>query len=200
MTDPAPPTFAPILVNEVLTHTDLPQLDSVELEIVRRHCHDFLLNLERINYDIWPRIPVLIDWNLGNFSVKSASDGTFRLFSRWDYDWFRVEPRLLDFYFLSRVSSQTGDRTHFTYSVHTLAEPRFLAFLAAYHERFPLTEAEVRFLPEAYRFFILNYVIREGDAFFRTDLWQRLQKEAVHVYLAELDHFDVEPLLAATRS
>jgi hypothetical protein len=30
-TDPAPPEFAPILVNEVLTHTDLPQLDSVEL-------------------------------------------------------------------------------------------------------------------------------------------------------------------------
>jgi len=29
--DPAPPAFGPIVVNEVLTHTDLPQLDSVEL-------------------------------------------------------------------------------------------------------------------------------------------------------------------------
>lgn len=29
--DPAPPGFAPVLINEVLTHTDLPQLDSVEL-------------------------------------------------------------------------------------------------------------------------------------------------------------------------
>ena len=31
LTDPAPPAFPPILVNEVLTHTDPPQLDSVEL-------------------------------------------------------------------------------------------------------------------------------------------------------------------------
>jgi hypothetical protein len=30
-TDPAPPVISPILVNEALTHTDLPQLDSVEL-------------------------------------------------------------------------------------------------------------------------------------------------------------------------
>ena len=48
----------------------------------------------------------------------------FRLFSRWDYDWFRIEPRMLDFYFLSRVSSSTGDRTRFTYGPHTLVEPR----------------------------------------------------------------------------
>ncbi len=31
VTDPAPPVFSPVIVNEVLTHTDLPQLDSVEL-------------------------------------------------------------------------------------------------------------------------------------------------------------------------
>ncbi len=30
-TDPAPPTIAGILVNEVLTHTDLPQVDTIEL-------------------------------------------------------------------------------------------------------------------------------------------------------------------------
>jgi len=29
--DPAPPTFSSVLVNEALTHTDLPELDSVEL-------------------------------------------------------------------------------------------------------------------------------------------------------------------------
>jgi CotH protein/lamin tail-like protein/Big-like domain-containing protein/thrombospondin type 3 repeat protein/immunoglobulin I-set domain protein len=29
--DPLPPVFSPVIVNEVLTHTDLPQLDSVEL-------------------------------------------------------------------------------------------------------------------------------------------------------------------------
>ncbi len=31
LTDPAPPVFNAIIVNEALTHTDLPQLDSVEL-------------------------------------------------------------------------------------------------------------------------------------------------------------------------
>ncbi|HLP77056.1 MAG TPA: lamin tail domain-containing protein, partial [Candidatus Paceibacterota bacterium] len=30
-TDPAPQAFSPIIVNEALTHTDLPQLDSIEL-------------------------------------------------------------------------------------------------------------------------------------------------------------------------
>lgn len=30
-TDPAPPTIAPILINELLTHTDLPQVDAIEL-------------------------------------------------------------------------------------------------------------------------------------------------------------------------
>lgn len=30
-TDPAPPVFAPVLVNEILTHTDPPQKDAVEL-------------------------------------------------------------------------------------------------------------------------------------------------------------------------
>ena len=95
-----------------------------------RHTHEFLLELERIRYDEWPKLPILVDWNLGNFSVEPQPDGTFRLFSRWDYDWFRVEPRLMDFYFLSRVSSRTGDRTQWTYSWHTLTEPRFFRFLA----------------------------------------------------------------------
>ena len=173
------------------------ELDNAELAVVQRHCHDFLLELERARYDEWPRIPVLVDWNLGNFSVRREPDKRFRLFTRWDYDWFRIEPRTMDFYFLSRVSSSTGDRTHFTYSAHTFLEPRFLQFLQAYHSVFPLTPADLRFLQESYRFFILNYVIREGDAFFRPDLWRRLQKEAVHIYLPELDRFDHTPMLDA---
>ena len=36
-----------------------------------------------------------------------------------------------------------------------------------------MSEEEVRFLPEAYRFFILNYVVREGARFFRRDLCAR---------------------------
>ena len=77
----------------------------------------------------------------------------FRLYSRWDYDWFRIEPRMMDFYFLSRVSSSTGDRTHFTYSPHTLVESRFCHFIRAYHRIFPLREDDVAFIGEAYRFF-----------------------------------------------
>ena len=172
-------------------------LSTEELEIVRSHCHKFLFRLDELRYDYWPKQPVLIDWNLGNFSIDPRPDGTFRLFSRWDYDWFRIEPRMMDFYFLSRVSSSTGDRTHFTYSPHTLVEPRFLRFVHAYEEVFPLSDDDIAFLAEAYRFFILNYVIREGDRFFRNDLWRRLQKEAVNVYLPAVDRLDLRPLLDA---
>ena len=167
-----------------------------DISTLRRHTHDFLLNLEDIRYDYWVKIPVLIDWNLGNFSVDKRSDGTFRLFSRWDYDWFRIEPRMLDFYFLSRVSSRTGDRTHFTYSPHTLTEPRFVRFLRAYHRVYPLTEADVRFLPEVYRFFILNYVVLEGSRFFRPDFAGRFRRDAAEQYLPELEELDISPLLA----
>jgi len=169
-------------------------LDASELAVVRRHTHEFLEALDAFRYDRWWKMPVLIDWNLGNFSVEWRGE-RFRLFSRWDYDWFRIEPRVLDFYFLSRVSSATGDRTAFTYGPHTLVEPGFAAFLRAYHRTFPLREEDVLFLPEAYRFFILNYVIREGDAFFQPDLLPRLQREAVAYSLPAYDSLDIRPLL-----
>ena len=162
-----------------------------------RQTEGFLAGLDEVGYDTWPKIPVLIDWNLGNFSVAPTDDGRFRLFSRWDYDWFRIDSRLLDFYFLSRVSSRTGDRTHFTYSSHTLLEPRFVRFLQAYHQVMPLLAHDVHFLKEAYRFFILNYVVREGGAFFAGDLWIRLQREAVATYLPALDALDLTPLVRA---
>lgn len=174
---------------------DLPPED---VSVLWRHTHDFLLELERIRYDAWRRIPVLVDWNLGNFSVRFDGEGDFALYSRWDYDWFRVESRVLDFYFLSRVSSATGDRTQWTYSPHTLGEPQFAEFLTAYHEVFPLSEAEVRFIPEAFRFFILNYVVREGARFFRRDLCVKFRADVARVYLPALEAFDVSPLLRAT--
>jgi hypothetical protein len=178
-------------------------LDPSRLDLVRRHTHRFLMGVHEAGYDHWPKMPVLIDWNLGNFSVefteggageRDAEHGAFRLFSRWDYDWFRVETRLLDFYFLSRVSSRTGDRTTFTYGAHTLFEPRFRRFLRAYHEVFPLSLAEVRFLREAYRFFLLNYVVREGRAFFRHDIWQHLLIDVVDRHLPMLDQYDFDDL------
>lgn len=173
------------------------ELPPEDIGVLWRHTHDFLLELERIRYDSWKRIPVLVDWNLGNFSVKfdPAGKDPFSLFSRWDYDWFRLESRVLDFYFLSRVASKTGDRTQWTYSSHTLREPQFLEFLAAYHSVFPLTEEEVRFIPEAFRFFVLNYVVREGARFFRRDLCLKFRADAARVYLPQMDSFDVGPLL-----
>ena len=169
-------------------------LSAEGLDVVRRHTHEFLQGLQEVGYSEWQKMPVLIDWNLGNFSVEDSPEG-FRLFSRWDYDWFRIDTRLLDFYFLSRVSSRTGDRSHFTYSPHTLLEPRFRRFLRAYHGVYPLTEADILFLKEAYRFFILQYVISQGDAFFRADIWERLQREAVAVYLPAVERLDLTPLL-----
>jgi hypothetical protein len=170
---------------------------AAQTAVVARHTHDFLTRLDEFRYDYWPKIPVLIDWNLGNFSITedSGSPDDFRLFSRWDYDWFRIEPRMLDFYFLSRVSSSTGDRTHFTYSPHTYVEPRFIQFVKAYHRIYPLREADVLFLAEAYRFFILHYVIANGGRFFRDDLWKRLQSEAVSNYLPAVERLDLRPLL-----
>ena len=161
--------------------------------VLWRHTHAFLERLIAVGYDEWPKIPVLIDWNLGNFSVAPTASG-FRLFSRWDYDWFRIEPRVLDFYFLSRVSSSTGDRTRFTYGAHTLLEPRFLAFITAYRSVFPMSADELCFLPEVYRFFILNYVVREGARFFRPDLCTAFRRDAVRTYLPSFDHTDFTPL------
>ncbi len=169
-------------------------LDQSRLDIVRRHCHRFLMSLYEGGYDYWSKMPVLIDWNLGNFSIEFSGD-RFRLFSRWDYDWFRVESRVLDFYFLSRVSSRTGDRTRFTYGSHTMLEPRFRRFLKTYHQHYPLTEDEVLFMAEAYRFFLLNYVVREGRHFFRHDIWRTLQHDVVDVHLPMLDQLDLRPLL-----
>lgn len=170
---------------------DLPPED---IGVLARFTHDLLLHLEHVHYDEWKKIPILVDWNLGNFSVV-RQDGEIRLFSRWDYDWFRIESRLLDFYFLSRVSSSTGDRTSFTYSPHTLVEPRFVGFVRAYHEVNPLTRRDIEFLPYAYRIFILNYVVREGARFFRNDLCSQFRRDAAHGYLDASTTLDLRPLL-----
>ncbi|CAB4591205.1 unannotated protein [freshwater metagenome] len=170
-------------------------LSAEHIGLLWRRTHDFLLELETIRYDSWTRIPILVDWNLGNFSVRFDSSGDFALHSRWDYDWFRVESRMLDFYFLSRVSSATGDRTHWTYSPHTLTEPSFVEFIEAYHSVNPLSEEEIRFLPMAFTFFILNYVVREGARFFRPELCAKFRNDAARVYLPAVDRLDLDPLL-----
>ena len=165
--------------------------------LIQKHCDHFLINADKANYTTeFESIPVFVDWNIGNFSI--TGDGKF--YSRWDYDWFRMSSRVLDFYFFSRVVSDVGDRTVFSYLVDTLMEERFIIFLKEYHRIFPLSESEVRFIKEAYRFFILNYVVKDGPYFFRQYYSSKLIKEAYDTYFPALDaNYRVEKLLKALK-
>ena len=161
---------------------------------IKEQCGLFIKNATLLNEEALDKIPVFVDWNIGNFSVTSS----YKLYSRWDYDWFRIGNRVLDFYFLSRVVSDIGDKTVFSYYISPLMEDRFLLFLKAYHNVFPLTEPEIRFLKEAYRFFILNYVIKEGRFFFHELFANKLQKEAIEIYFPSIEkEFDTDRILKA---
>ncbi len=160
-------------------------------DVIKRQVNLFLENFEALGADNFDTIPVFVDWNIGNFSIDKK--GAF--YSRWDYDWFRMSSRIMDFYFFSRVCSSAGDRTFFSYLIDPLMEPRFMSFLKAYHQVFPLTEQEVYFLKEAYRFFILNYVIKDGRYFFHEIYSGRLQMEAYATYFPNIDKFDASPIL-----
>jgi hypothetical protein len=161
-------------------------------DLIKYHCEQFLKNRLKCNVGSFELIPVFIDWNIGNFSVINK----FELFSRWDYDWFRISYRMLDFYFLSRVVSNVGDRTVFSYVIDTMMEDRFLLFLQEYHKVFPLMADEIRFLREAYRFFILNYVVKEGNHFFSPEYAKKLRNEAFEIYLPSVDRdFDPEKII-----
>jgi len=161
---------------------------------IRRQCGIFLENSRQLKSQEFDKIPVFVDWNIGNFSVTPA----FKFYSRWDYDWFRMSTRMMDFYFMARVCSDVGDRTVFSYNLGPLREERFILFLKSYHQIFPLTEPEIRFLPEAYRFFILNYVIKDGRYFFHEIFATKLQRETYQQYFPALEKgFDAAPLLKA---
>ena len=162
--------------------------------LIQEHCEQFLSNIENLPYGQFNSIPVFVDWNIGNFSV--TTDGAF--YSRWDYDWFRICSRVLDFYFFSRVVSDVGDQTMFSYLIDTFMEDRFLLFLIEYHKVFPLRKAEIYFLKEAYRFFILNYVVKYGHHFFHSFYAKKLQKEAYELYLPQIDqNFNPDKILKA---
>ncbi|MDH3710564.1 MAG: hypothetical protein OER04_11780 [Cyclobacteriaceae bacterium] len=177
-----------------LIHTDIGKYEHrTHEDAIEQHCEAFKFQTQKVGIDNLPRIPVFVDWNIGNFSVTDK----LQLFSRWDYDWFRMSSRMLDFYFFSRVVSHVGDRTVFSYNISTLWEDRFLSFLQSYHNVNPLTESEVRFLPEAYRFFILNYVIKDGRYFFHEIFATKLQKEAYETYLPSVESFPVDTVLKA---
>lgn len=165
-------------------------------EILKHHCELFLKNRLKLNANTFETIPVFIDWNLGNFSVTGKGE----LFSRWDYDWFRMSSRMMDFYFFSRVVSDVGDKTVFSYRIDTMMEDRFILFLEEYHKVNPLTADEIRFLREGYRFFILNYVMKDGNYFFSEQYARKLQSEAFEIYLPSVDTaFDPEVLIKALK-
>jgi hypothetical protein len=168
----------------------------MEADYLKYHCELFLKNRLKLNAGSFESIPVFIDWNIGNFSVTK----TFELYSRWDYDWFRMSSRMMDFYFFSRVVSDVGDRTVFSYVIDTLNEDRFILFLQEYHKTNPLIADEIRFLKEAYRFFILNYVIKDGKYFFSDQYAKKLQSEAFDIYLPSVERdFDVDKILDALK-
>jgi len=169
------------------------KMDSNHQLMIQKHCEHFLKNADKVNYVTdFETLPVFVDWNIGNFSI--TRDGRF--YSRWDYDWFRMASRVFDFYFFSRVVSSVGDRTVFSYLVDTLMEDRFMIFLKEYHKIFPLSEPEIHFIKEAYRFFILNYVVKDGPYFFRQYYSSKLIKEAYDTYFPALDaNYRVEKIL-----
>jgi Ser/Thr protein kinase RdoA (MazF antagonist) len=165
-------------------------------DYLRHHCELFIKNRLKCNVGSFEIIPVFIDWNIGNFSVTNKLE----LYSRWDYDWFRMSYRMLDFYFFSRVVSAVGDKTVFSYLVTPMMEDRFILFLQEYHKVNPLTANELRFLKEAYRFFILNYVIKDGNHFFSEQYAKKLKEEAFDIYLPSVDRdFDAEKLIHALK-
>lgn len=164
-------------------------------KLLKHHCDQFIKNRAKHNPGSFEILPVFIDWNIGNFSVTNKLE----LYSRWDYDWFRMSYRVMDFYFFSRVVSDIGDRTVFSYLIDPLMEPRFIIFLEEYHKVNPLTANEIRFMKEMYRFFILNYVIKDGNYFFHEQYAKKLQAEAYEIYLPSVDKFDAEPIIDALK-
>jgi len=176
-----------------LNRRNQTHFDAEQKEIIKHHCETFLLNRIKFKAPAFESIPVFIDWNIGNFSTTSS----LKLYSRWDYDWFRMSTRMMDFYFFSRVVSDVGDRTVFSYLINPLMEDRFMVFLKEYHSVYPLTSNEIRFLKEVYRFFILNYVMKDGTYFFSEQYARKLQAEAFEIYLPSVDRdFDAKKIIA----
>ncbi|MEM1122648.1 MAG: hypothetical protein AAGJ18_19550, partial [Bacteroidota bacterium] len=181
-----------------LTNSDFGQYEHRgKAKVINEQCQKLFDQLDQLGFADLPKIPVFVDWNIGNFSITK----NWTLYSRWDYDWFRISSRMLDFYFLSRVVSDVGDRSIFTYNVEPLMEERFVLFLRHYHQVFPLTEVEIQLLKEVYRFFILNYVIKDGRYFFHEIYASKLQQQAYETYFDAVDKvFDGDRLWKAIRT
>ena len=76
-------------------------------------------------------------------------------------------------------------------------EDRFILFLKAYHSVFPITAREILLLKEVYRFFLLNYVVKNGGFFFNEFYADKLKTEAYARHFPSIDEFDGEKLIKA---
>ena len=56
-------------------------LRASDIAYLRASTHNFLQHLEDIHFDEWTKIPILVDWNLGNFSVTQDANFKKRLFT-----------------------------------------------------------------------------------------------------------------------
>ncbi len=169
-------------IKKNISNKKYSHFDKIQKKEIILQCDTFLKNTNKL-LKKKNLLPVFIDWNIGNFSV----DKNYNFFSRWDYDWFRIGHRTLDFYFLSRVCSQQGDSTLFTYSPLPLMEKRFMNFLKSYNNMYPLDKSDFILIPEMYRFFILNYVIKDGYRFFNKNIAKKLIQDSVNLYLPNID-------------
>lgn len=154
--------------------------------LLLQQCDLFLKFNASVHKDAVLNIPVFVDWNIGNFSVTDDC----QFYSRWDYDWFRMTSRMMDFYFFARVVSDVGDRSDFTYEIDVMQESRFKLFIKKYHQVFPLSDLDLQMLPQLYRFFLLNYVIKFGNAFFKNYFAKKLELDVLNTHFSSIDDFD----------
>jgi hypothetical protein len=194
------PDSSKTLESDILEFINYLNSNSGEIEfgaqrtLIIEHCNLFLENYKQLEGDKLTKIPVFVDWNIGNFSLDKG-----RFYSRWDYDWFRVCTRMMDFYFISRVVSDVGDKTIFTYNGDPLMGKRFQLFLKTYHKIYPFQKNEILILKEMYRFFLLNYVLRFGKYFFSSSFAFKLQQEVLETHIHTIDQFDATLILKSLK-
>ena len=62
-----------------------------------------------------------------------------------------------------------------------------MIFLKSYHSKYPLNESDFILIPEMYRFFLLNYVIKDGYRFFNKSIARKLIQDSVNLYLPNIN-------------
>lgn len=119
------------------------------------------VSADKLNYKHFPMVPIAVDFNPGNFLIDTH-DGGWEVSSRWDYDIVKYASVVFDFYTLSRVVTKTCLEITKDFSPQSLIHNNFKIFLGEYVKYYPLTREELLFIFEAYRYFLLEYVVIFG--------------------------------------